>query len=226
MSYWASVRKEYDRRKKLWRYSNGSVTGWDRQGVCLVVAEGSTTRPEDAALRAIGLREKGGQFEACRAHRVLGKIYQSKGQTEKATHHFKVALENASAFNWSAGLFWVHHNLAYLFHKGCRFDNEHAHIEQAKSHAGGGPYLLGHVMEMRARVLYGQERLEEARSEALYAADIFEKLAVAENTEFCRKLLQRIEDKLNNPVASGQSVFDCELPQTLMLPPASINRPF
>ena len=181
---------------------------------------------EDVALRAIDLREKGGQFEACRAHCVLGKMYQSKGQTEKATHHFKVALGITSTFNWNAGLFWVHHDLAYLFHKGCRFDNAHAHIEQAKSHAGGGPYLLGHVMGLRARVLYRQERLEEARSEALYAADIFKKLAVAENTEFCRKLLQRIEDKLNNPVASGQSVFDCELPQTLMLPPASINRPF
>jgi len=55
-------------------------------------------------------------------------------------------------------------------------------------------------MELQARVWYNQHRLEEARSEVLRAADVFEKLGAAKDLEGCRKLLQIVQ---NNPTASG-----------------------
>ena len=57
---------------------------------------------------------------------------------------------------------------------------------------------------MQAEIWYKQHRLEEARSEALRAVDIYEKVGVAKNIEGCRQLLQGIERKLDAPVASGQ----------------------
>jgi len=47
---------------------------------------------------------------------------------------------------------------------------------------------------------YEQNRLEEARSEALCAVDMFEKLGAAGDLERCRALLRRIEGEINTPV--------------------------
>ena len=53
---------------------------------------------EEAAFRAIDLLpEKGQQSRAGYSHRVLGSIYRSKGETEKAIHHLEVVLEIASS---------------------------------------------------------------------------------------------------------------------------------
>ena len=41
-------------------------------------------------------------------------------------------------------------------------------------------------------------------TEALRAADIYEKLGAARDVEGCRDLLRKIEKKLNGPVASGE----------------------
>jgi len=69
-----------------------------------------------------------------------------------------------------------------------------------------------------------QHRYEEARTEVLHAADIYEKLGAAEDVEECRQILRGIEEELNAPVASGQSGFDCEL---LVIPlPACIDCSF
>jgi tetratricopeptide (TPR) repeat protein len=161
---------------------------------------------EEAASRAIGLiAEKGSQSLVCESHRVLGNIHRSKGETEKAVHQYEVALEIASSSNWHGGLFQIHHTLAGLFRDEGRLDDAHTHIKHAKLHTTNSPYNLGCAMEQQAWVWYKQHRFEEARSEATHAADVYEKLGAAEDTENCRKLLQRIQKKLNSSVISGQS---------------------
>jgi len=48
---------------------------------------------EKVASRAINfLPESGEEYRVCGCHRILGRIYRSKGETEKAIHHFEVAL--------------------------------------------------------------------------------------------------------------------------------------
>jgi len=172
---------------------------------------------EEAASCAINLlSEKDDQLKVCQSHRVLGNIYRHKGETEKAVHHFEVALGTTSSFNWPDELFWIHHSLAKLFLHQDRFDDAHAHIERAKSHATNNTYFLGRSMHLQAEIWYLQERLEQARSEGLRAADVFEKLGDAQGLEICRELLQRIDEKLNGPVVSDElDDDDGEFPETV-----------
>jgi tetratricopeptide (TPR) repeat protein len=167
---------------------------------------------EEATSHALNLLpEKGEQFRVCRSHRLLGSINQSKGNTKKAIHHFELALGIASPFNWHDILFWIHWELATLFLDERSFDDAHAHIEHAKSHTVNSTYNLGRAMKLQAEVWYNQHRLEEAKSEALRATDVFERLGVAKPVETCRKLLRDIERTLDTPVDSGRSGFNCEL---------------
>ena len=167
---------------------------------------------EEAAFRAISIiPEKGEEYQACGSHRALGQIYGSKGEIEKAIRHNEVAIGIASPFNWHEELFWAHYKLAGLFRYEGRLDDAWVHVEHAKSHTVNSAYYLGYVMEEQAQILYEQHRFEEARSEALHAADIYEKLGAAKNVESCRRFLRDIEKTLNTPVASGQSGFNCEL---------------
>ena len=164
---------------------------------------------EGAAFRAITLLpEKGQQFLVCEIHQVLGKIYRSKGKTEKAIHHFQVALKIASPFDWHDLLFWLNYELADLLHDQDRFDDTQAHLERARSHAVDNTYNFGMAMELQATVWYKQGRLEEARTEALRAAEVYDKLGATNKMEDCRELLRKIE---NRAVASGQSDSNCEL---------------
>jgi len=159
---------------------------------------------EEAASRAIDLIPEGGsQSLVCESHRVLGNIHRSKGETEKAVHQYEVALKIASSSNWHGGLFQIHHALAGLYHDEGRFDDAHAHIERAKLHTADSPYNLGCAMQQHALVWYEQYRFGEARSEALRAADVFERLGATKDMENCRMLLRRIQKKLNDPVTSG-----------------------
>ena len=77
-----------------------------------------------------------------------------------------------------------------------RFDDAHAHVERVKSHAINSKYELGRAMELQARIWYEEGRLEEAESEALRAADVFEKLGATEELEICRELLGDIEREM------------------------------
>ena len=161
---------------------------------------------EGAAFRAINLLpEKSNQHRASKAHRALGEIYRSKGETEKAIHHFEVAIGIASSFNWHDVLFWAHYNLGWLFIDEGRPDDAQAHVEHAKPHTVNSPHNLGYAMQLQAWVWYDQDRLEEAKSEALRAADIFSKHGAAQGVEHCREILQNIEEKVNTLVASSQS---------------------
>jgi len=187
--------------------------------------DGQLDAAEEAALRAIDLLpEEGEQFQVCESHRALGQIYRSKGDTEKAIHHFEVALGIASPLNWHDLLFWLHYELAGLFHDEDRLDDAHTHIKYAKSHTADSAYRLGLATEQQAKVLYKQDRLEEARSEVLRAADIYEKLGAAKDVEDCRDLLRDIGEELDSlPVSSGQSDSGCELLKILLSPPCTYS---
>jgi len=169
---------------------------------------------EEAASRAIDLFSKKGKFfQVSSSRRLLGHICESKGEIEKAIEHFKAALGTAASFTWTDQLFWVHRDLADLFLKKDNFEDAQVHIEHAKSHSVKHTYHLGRAMQLQARLWYKQNKLGEARSEALRAADLFEKFGAVENLKYCRELIQRIEgdmDKpvvLNNSVDSGEPLF-------------------
>jgi len=149
---------------------------------------------EEAASRAISLLpEEGEQHLACRCHRILGDIYGSKGNMEKAVHHFEVALGIASSFNWHQQLFWIHFRSANLSLKQDKLDDSDTHLEYARSYAFGDPFRLGFAAVLQASTWYRQGRLEEAKFEALRAADIAEKLGAARLLEECREVLRGIE---------------------------------
>ena len=67
-------------------------------------------------------------------------------------------------------------------------------IEHVKAYAiqSDSTYKRGRVMELQARVWYGREKYEAAKSEALQAVDVFRKLGVARFVGCTRKLLQWI----------------------------------
>jgi len=142
---------------------------------------------EEAASHAINLLpEKGKQLNVCQGHRALGYIYYSKGEAEKAIHHLEVALRIASSLNYCTELFWVHFALANLFLGHGRFDDAHAHIGCTKAYAVDDVYLLACGSYLQARVWYEQHMYEEAKSEALGALGVFEKLGATGNAERTR----------------------------------------
>ena len=152
---------------------------------------------ENAASRAIDLvTEKDQEYLVCAPHRVLGSVHRSKGEKEKAIHHFETALEIASPQNWGDVMFWTHLDLARLFHAEYEFYDANAHIERAKSHTADEPFKLGHAMYLQAAVWNRQRKYEDARLEALNALDIFEKLGATPWVGSCRELLQIVEGAL------------------------------
>ena len=162
----------------------------------LLYSDSQLNAAEEAASRAIGLLpERGQEFRVCEHRRLLGLICQSKGETEKAVHHFEVARTIASPFNWHDQLFLVHCSLAQLFLKEGKLSDAQAHVERAKSYASNRTHYLGRAMEVQAELWYKQRRLEDAKSEVLGAIDVFGKLGAVQNLEACRRLLRAIEDK-------------------------------
>ena len=183
---------------------------------------------EETASRVIGLlSEEGDRFKLCQCHRVLGDVYRSKGEIEKAIHHVEASLRIASSSNWPDELFWAHYSLAVLFCIQHGFNDTNAHIERVKSYADNNEYHLGCAIELQARIWYWQDRFEEARSEALRAADVYEKLGAVKELEECRELiLQCIEEGMDDLVSSGQSESnDGELLQIVRFP-LHIDFPF
>jgi tetratricopeptide (TPR) repeat protein len=159
----------------------------------LFIEQDQPDAAEKAVSRAIDLLpEKGQEYLISDLHKALGRINRSKGEREKALHHYKTSLEIASTFNWHFILFWNHYHLAELFGDGNESDDEFAHIKQAKWHAveGAMQYELGRATEMQAEVWYRQLRLEDATSEALDAVQIYEKLGDEESVSRCHRLLR------------------------------------
>ena len=172
----------------------------------LLYDDGQLGAAGEAACRLIALLpEEGEELLVSRSHRHLGEIYRSTGDGEKAIHHFKTALGIASPFNWHEELFWVQYSLADLFLREDRLDDAYVHIERAKSHAiEGSAYNLGRAVCLQAEALYRQRRLGEAKSQAICALETFEKLGAADDWNFCRDMLQRIEGSLKIRVTSGE----------------------
>ena len=187
-------------------HKSGQVASW-RRLAWLLYEDKQLGAAEEAASQAIELSlDKGDQFRICRCHRLLGLIH-SKSETEKAINHFETALDIASPFSWPDEQFWNHFNLAALFLREKRFDDAHAHVERAKSHAIEEAYNLGRAMELRMRILYEERKFGEAKSEALRAADVFEKLGASKELEWCRETLRDIEGATKMSGASGEPGF-------------------
>ena len=149
---------------------------------------------EETASRAIGLLpEDGNHSDIAQCHRVLGDIYSSKGEREKAINHFELALGVASTLGWDDQLFWIHYALSDLFSKEGRFNDAHAHVERAKSHATNDLYNLACGLQLQAVLWDQQHMFEEAKSEALRALGIFEKLGATEGVRRTRNILKQID---------------------------------
>ena len=173
----------------------------------LLYDDGQLDAAEEAAVHSIKLLpEEGQEYKVCQSHRTLGNIYGTKGQREKAIHHYEVALGIASAFNWRIPLFWTHFSLAHLFLAEDEPEDAGAHAERAKFHALDNLYYLGRVAHLQARILFHQRRLEDAASEVYRALEIFEKLGALQNLETCRVLLQTIERAARSGVPSAYQV--------------------
>ena len=170
---------------------------------------------ENTASRAIVLATEGGhEYILCNLHRILGKIYGSKREKEKAVHHFETALRIASPPNWHSELFWSHYALAQLFHDEREFDRSNTHIERAKPHAVDEAYKLGRTMGIQASIWYQQLRLEDAKSEALHALEIYERSGASYDARDCRVLLQKIEHAIKEQSTGLQG----ELLETIIRP--------
>jgi tetratricopeptide (TPR) repeat protein len=172
------------------------------QAVCLdklaylLIEDGEPDAAEKAASRAIDLLpEKGQEYLVCRLNQVLGMINRSKGEREKALHHYEICLGIASHFNWHFMIFWTRYVQAQLFGDGRELKEEMAHIELAKSLAvdGNMQYELGRATELQARVWHRELRFDDAKSAALDAVQIYEKLGSAQGLEHCRNLLQEVK---------------------------------
>ena len=164
---------------------------------------GQLDEAEEAITRAINLLNNGPEFSLCQAHRILGNIYRVRGDTEKAIHHYNIAIGIASKFNWTDQLFWIQYNLTVVYCNEHDFDNATTHIQQAKEHALGDEYQLGRAMELQAQIWYKQKRFEDGVSEASCAIKIYEKLGAALDLNDCRDLLQNIERARKGSPTSG-----------------------
>ena len=80
-----------------------------------------------------------------------------------------------------------------------------------KSHAIGDIFLLGVAMELQGRIWHRQGRLEEAGSEVLHAAEIFDKLGAARILENCRVVFQVIQEEMGNLVVTCEPNGDGEV---------------
>ena len=171
---------------------------------------------EEAASKAIDLLDEGDQYGVCGCYRTLGNICHSRGETEKAINHFETALRIASSFSWSDHLFLIHRSLARLFFDENGFDDAHTHIERAKSHASNNPYDMGVAMGIQAGFWYKQGMLEEAKSEALRATNVFEKIGATEGVEHCEALLRDIEEVASRKMDSNGELVETELLSALI----------
>ena len=158
---------------------------------------------KDAASRATSLASRTGQeYLLCDLYRVLGKIHEAEGEEEEAIYTFWEALRTASSFGWRDEQFWAHLDLADLFFDKNGFDHANIHVKQAKLYARDRTYHLGRATKLQADIWYREGRLEDAKSEALGALGIFEKLEEATAVWYCWDLLHTIERATETRTAS------------------------
>ena len=185
----------------------------------LLRSDGQLDAAKEALSRTIDLCTGGdNQFLVCRSHRVLGGVYRLEGEVEKAVYHFEIALEIGSSFNWHDALFFTHMELMELLRNEGKFDDAFIHIERAKFYAAGSLLDLGCAAEHQARILFMQGRLEEAKSEALCAADLYEKVGAVEVSEECRRLSRQIEESRLAKSPLDNQALTVSTPPTVRFP--------
>ena len=162
--------------------------------VSLLLQDGQFDAAEEAAFRAMYFSEN--QFDLYQCHRALGEVHQSKGNAEKAIHHFETSLQIASSLNSPSQLSNVHESLAKLYAVEGKFNDVHTHIELAKSHTGSDMFLQGQVLFTNAFLLCAQQRYEEGIREAVGALAIFEKLGAVDAAEKTREALEMMKKSL------------------------------
>ena len=175
---------------------------------------------EEATSRAINLLsdDEDARYTLCGCYRLLGRICCSKGEMEKTIQHFGTALGMASSFDWRDHLFWSNYSLAELFFEENRSDDAHVYIERAKSHAINDPYNLGCAMKLQAMFWYIEHKLEEGKSGAMRAVDVFEGIGATKHVERCKAILRDIEEAINEPAVSHESDSSGELLEAVPLP--------
>ena len=198
-------------------HTSGQAVSW-YQLAPLLYYNNELGAAEEAALRAIDLHsDEGDKSLVCECYRVLGQVCHSRGETEKAIGQFETALGIASTLSRHDHLFWNNYSLAELFFSENMFDDAHAYVECAKSHAINSSYLLGRAMGLQANFWYKECRFEEAKSEALRAIDVYEGVGATDGVESC---IRDIEDEMKAlPIAgepdlngAGESLGTAPLP--------------
>ena len=59
---------------------------------------------------------------------LLGNIYRSEGDREKAIYHFEQALRIENGRNLQGSTFGIYYSLARVFYGGDEFDKAHTHV--------------------------------------------------------------------------------------------------
>ena len=136
---------------------------------------------------------------------VLGRVYQSKGNREKAIEHLEVALEISSSRDWHSDAFWAHHPLVMMFSEEGKFDDASAHLERAKLHVVNNASNAAHGRWLQAYIWYHQGRFEEAESEVSHAMIVFEGLGNSMDAEACRMTIYQARAEMSKLLASDGS---------------------
>ena len=186
----------------------------------LLYGDSQLAAAEEAASKVIDLlSDESEQFLVIRCHRFLGYVHLSKGNAEMAISQFEKALGIATSFNWHFQLFWNRYSLAEVAFCEGKFDDASSHIERAKSHAVNHAYFMGRAMQLQASIFYRQRKIEEAKSEALGAAEVLEGLEASQALEDCRALLRQIELGATTP----ETDEDNGLPEAVRIPTPTLN---
>ena len=174
----------------------------------LLYDNGRFDAAEEAATCGVELLQgKGQEFLLCQSHQVLGNVYRSKGEIEKALRQYEVALEIASPFGWHNHLFWIHHSMILSFLDQGRFEDAQFHLDKAKPYTINNAYSLGILASSQAEIWWSQHRLEEAKCEVSRALEIFQKFGVAKLVDRCRRLLWGIEESMKDRDTSSGGYF-------------------
>ena len=168
---------------------------WSLGGLAqLLMDDNQLDAAEEAVTYAIDISpEKGQEFMVCQFHELLGKLNHSKGKREKAIHHFEVAIQIASPFNFHTELRSIHHNMAMLFREEGAFDDAQTHIEQAKLLGAEHEFYLGRAADLQALIWCQQGKLKEAKLEILRGKEIYEKLGLSADVQHMRDVLEMVE---------------------------------
>jgi len=169
----------------------------------LFVHDNQADPAEEAASRAINLPSDGlSQSQLYEHHHILGHIFHCRGETGAAIDHHMKALEIAASLPLHDRRTGILSCLAELLLDEGRFNDAQVHLEQLKLHAVNNPLHLGTAMVVQGSIWYHRGKLEEARSEASRAIDLYEKIGIfANRAGDLEKLIQRVEEEMNKGTA-------------------------